>query len=373
MAYDVRIPEEIQAREMMLRLLADAIPAVIWSTDRRLRFTSSFGAGLAALNLRPDQVLGKTLFEYFRTEDPDFPPIAAHRRALRGESVSFEIQWAGRTYQSRVAPLPDGEDGVAGCTGIAHDITERKRAGEERERFVATLEAKNAELERFAYTVSHDFKTPLVTIRGFLGMLEQDAARGKFERMKEDVARIRNAAERMQQLLDGLLELSRIGRLTDPRQEVSLGELAHEAVDLAAGAIAARGAHVEISPHLPVLFGERLRILEVLQNLIDNAVKFIGDRPEPRVEIGVRRDSGETVCYVRDNGIGIDPRYHQKVFGLFDQLDPESEGTGVGLALVKRIVEVHGGRIWIESEGQGQGCTFCFTMPRNQGSTNHDK
>ncbi len=114
---------------------------------------------------------------------------------------------------------------------------------------------------------------------------------------------------------------------------------------------------------MPVVFGDRLRLLEVLQNLIDNAVKYSGDQAKPRVEIGSRPDGNETVYYVRDNGIGIDARYHEKVFGLFDQLNPKVEGSGVGLSLVKRIVEVHGGRIWVESEGAGHGTTFCFTIP----------
>jgi signal transduction histidine kinase len=103
--------------------------------------------------------------------------------------------------------------------------------------------------------------------------------------------------------------------------------------------------------------------LEVLQNLVDNAVKFAGDQPEPRLEIGAREEGEETIFFVRDNGIGIDPRYHQKVFGLFERLSADTEGTGIGLALVKRIIEVHGGRIWVESEA-GQGTAFCFTLPQ---------
>ena len=101
----------------------------------------------------------------------------------------------------------------------------------------------------------------------------------------------------------------------------------------------------------------------MLQNLVDNAVKFMGDQPEPRIEIGMRNQDDQVVCFVRDNGMGIHPRYHEKVFGLFDRLDAASEGTGIGLALVKRIVEVHGGKIWIESEGKGNGTEFCFTIP----------
>ncbi len=226
-------------------------------------------------------------------------------------------------------------------------------------------------MERFAYTVSHDLKSPLITIKGFLGLLERDAARGDTQRMKIDMARISDGVSRMQRLLDELLEISRIGRVVNPPQRVPLGELACEAVDMVGGRVAERRAHVRIAPTLPVVYGDRARLREVLENLVDNAVKFMGDQPHPCVEIGVRRDGEETILYVRDNGVGIEPHYQEKVFGLFDKLDRKTEGTGVGLCIAKRIVEVHGGRIWVESEGLGRGSTFCLSLPgsREAGST----
>jgi signal transduction histidine kinase len=195
-----------------------------------------------------------------------------------------------------------------------------------------------------------------------LGLLEQDALRGNAERMQTDIAYIHMAAATMQRLLDELLELSRIGRVVHPLTEIPLGALAHEAVTLVGGQIAARGVQVHIAPDLPVVMGDRSRLLEVLQNLVDNAVKFMGAQPTPRIEIGLRQQDKERVYYVQDNGVGIDPRYHEKVFGLFERLESEGDGTGIGLALVKRIIEVHGGRIWVESAGQGCGSTFCFTL-----------
>jgi signal transduction histidine kinase len=123
---------------------------------------------------------------------------------------------------------------------------------------------------------------------------------------------------------------------------------------------------VHIDENLPDVFGDRQRIHEVLQNLIDNAAKFMGDQPSPRIEIGQQGElSGKPVFFVRDNGIGISPQYKDRIFGLFDKLDVQTEGTGIGLALVKRIVEFHGGRVWVESE-LGKGSTFFFTLPTSE-------
>jgi len=251
-------------------------------------------------------------------------------------------------------------------------LVQRTRIEKEREDLIAKLEAQNAELERFTYTVSHDLKSPLITIKGFVGVLRQDLAEGDLEPVQDDLARISNAADKMDQLLRDLLELSRVGRLVNPPEDVPLEELAHEALELVGGQAEQNGVQVEISPNLPVVFGDRLRLLEVLQNLLDNAVKYMGKQSQPRVEIGSRRDGNQTICYVRDNGIGIEPRHHERVFGLFDQLDQKVEGSGIGLALVKRIVEVHGGRVWIESEGLGHGSTFCFTIAQKKQARRDD-
>ncbi len=242
------------------------------------------------------------------------------------------------------------------------EIEERRLIEAERERLIEEMAAKNAELERFAYTVSHDLKAPLVTIKGFLGMLKKDSLAGNTVRMEHDIARIGGAADKMHQLMHQLLELSRVGHQADAPEAVPLADLAGEAVALCAEDIRRRGAAVDVAPDMPVVVGDRVRLLQVYQNLVQNAVKYMADQPEPRVEIGAGMDGTLALCHVRDNGQGIEPRFQDKVFGLFERLDVREEGTGVGLALVKRIVERHGGRIWLESEGSGTGCTFYFTL-----------
>jgi len=244
-----------------------------------------------------------------------------------------------------------------------YELAARQRIEAEREKIIKELETKNAELERFTYTVSHDLKSPLITISGFVGLLEVDAKSGNREKFREDMQRINEAVEKMKRLLDELLELSRIGRIINPPSETSFSEIVEEALSLAQGRLRNGDVEIYVQGGLPIVRGDRPRLVEVLQNLIDNAAKFMGAQPAPRIEIGIHQQQNEQVFFVRDNGIGIESKHREKVFGLFDKLDPRTEGTGVGLALAKRIIEVHGGRIWVESEGRGSGSTFCFTLP----------
>jgi len=256
--------------------------------------------------------------------------------------------------------------GIAAVTVLAIVIGRLKRMSAELEGLVAArtdeLERKNTELERFTYTVSHDLKTPLITIAGFAGLLPKKAAKGDVAGLEADVERIQRATRRMNLLLEDLLALSRIGHVIDASGVVDLGDVADEAVALCSGVIEARCVELTIAEGLPSVVADRTRMIEVFQNLIENAVRFMGDQPAPRIDIGTEVREDETVCFVRDNGVGIDPENLARVFGMFERLDEGGAGTGIGLALVERIIEVHGGRIWAESEGQGKGATFLFTV-----------
>ena len=324
---------------------------------------------LDTIGYRREEVLEQPLSAFYTPHSQtQMHEEGGYLRALKGEFRTEERQLQARDRRVietllHAVPEINVAGRVWGTRAMFVDITERKLAQQERERLIEDLEAKNAELERFTYTVSHDLKSPLVTIKGFLGLLKRDIAKGDADRMTRDIQQIQDAAEKMQRLLGELLELSRIGRLVNPPETISISDLAREAVEMVSGRIVARGVEVNIEPAMPLVSVDRVRMFEVYQNLVDNAVKFMGDQREPCIEIGTRRDGNTVVFFVRDNGVGIAPKYHDKVFGLFDRLDPGSEGTGIGLALVKRIVEVHGGAIWVESEGLGNGSTFCFTLP----------
>ena len=248
--------------------------------------------------------------------------------------------------------------------GILRDITEQKAARSAREALIAELEAKNAELERFTYTVSHDLKSPLITIKGFAGQLERSVTAGKMDRFRSDVTRITGAADKLTTLLEDLLTLSRIGRIANPHEDVPLRALVDEVLELLSAPLEDAGAEVTVAETMPVVRGDRVRLLEIVQNLVENAVKFSSD--PPKIEIGATVSGSLAKVHVRDEGVGIEPEYVERVFGLFEQLDADKPGTGIGLALVRRIVEVHGGRVWAESEGTGRGTTMFFTLPRTE-------
>lgn len=238
-----------------------------------------------------------------------------------------------------------------------------KQEMREREKISSALENKNAELERFAYTVSHDLKTPLFTIKIFLGLLGKNLAKNDMGRMTGDIEKINSAADTMDNLLNDLLELSRAGQVMSDPVACSLSEISKQAVELVEAKVDELGVEIVIED-MPKVKGDEIRLVEVYLNLIENAIKFMGEQKLPRIEIGSVEKGGMICCFVRDNGIGIAAKYHDRIFGLFDRLSTKVDGTGVGLALVKRIIEAHGGEIWVESEGLDLGSTMMFTLPK---------
>jgi len=358
--------EALRRSEARTRALLDAMPDMIFEFERDgtiLQFISSTMNPL----LPPEQFLGKTIRDVLPAV-ADQTYFAIERALESGHVHAFEYQLLqeeeNKTFEARVSPL--SADTVL---AIVRDVSLQKWIQGERDQLITELERKNAELERFTYTVSHDLKSPLITIKGFLGFLKTDAQSGNLKRLESDIQRISNAADKMQLLLNDLLELSRIGRLVNKPQFIDLNEMIFEVLELLHGRLhsGTLSVRVSVSDQLPTVYGDRPRLFEVLQNLVDNAAKFMGDQPNPHIEIGQEgtTDNGTPILFVRDNGIGIDPKFKDRIFGLFDKLDPHTEGTGIGLALAKRIVEFHGGQIWVESE-TGKGSTFYFTLPQSK-------
>ena len=245
---------------------------------------------------------------------------------------------------------------------LAETVDQLKSEVEERERVSTKLETQNAELERFSYTVSHDLKSPLVTIQGFVGLLRQDIADLQMERVAGDLDKISNAADTMKLLLDNLLELGRVGQVIGELSECRLSDIAHQAVESLAGKIEECGIELEIDD-MPSAQVDTTRMREVYQNLIENAIKYMGEQQAPRIRVGAEVKDDMLHCFVSDNGIGIEDKFQEQIFGLFQRLSNDDSGTGIGLALVKRIIEVHGGKVWVESEGLGKGTSLWFSLP----------
>lgn len=288
--------------------------------------------------------------------------FARFRHTGQGKAVNRVTRLQGRCKEGEIILielslssifLDDGWHAV----GLVRDISETMRVEHE-------LNRKNSELEQFIYTVSHDLRSPLVTVKTFLGFLEHDMGAGSSELVQKDIGYIHSAADRMEAMLNELLEISRVGRTVAYEEEVPYRELIADSVAALAGQISLNNVDVQVSDADIVLCGDRGRLTRIWQNLLENAIKYMGNHAEPCVELGVEHCHGEALFFVRDNGIGVHPDYQEKIFGIFEQLDRKKGGVGMGLTMVRRIVELYGGNIRVESEGEGHGSRFVFTLPR---------
>ncbi len=252
------------------------------------------------------------------------------------------------------------------------EISERKRteaALKENEKkleaALSELADKNTELETFVYTVSHDLKTPIVTIEGFIGALREDFGDRIDETAEKYLNYMSDASRNMELLIDDLLYLSRIGRLPERKTEFPFDDLMEKVLKTLQHKIDENGVVINVEKGLPVVYGEMERLSQVMENLLSNALKYIGkENPSPRIDVGAMDRNGQKAFFVRDNGIGIEKRYHKKIFEIFQRLSAakkSAEGTGVGMTIVKRIIEHHGGEIWLDS-APGKGTTFFFTL-----------
>lgn len=256
--------------------------------------------------------------------------------------------------------LPEGNFILASVA----NISERKAIESKLHLAYQALQQKNDEMEQFVYTVSHDLKAPLVTSASFLGFLREDIEAKRFADVEDSLGRLDRAQKRMQELINDLLQLSRIGRLSLEIEQFALAELLHEICDNSADSIKAKKIVVQIAEDLPVLRADRSRIQQVCENLLSNAFKYAADVPEPRVSVFCEETPNYLNICVKDNGPGIDPQYHKKIFGLFQRLATDNEGTGVGLTIVSRIMQLHGGTAWVESQ-IGKGAEFWISFPKS--------
>ena len=260
--------------------------------------------------------------------------------------------------------LVDDQRRPVAIASTERDITERKQAEDKLKHYAEELETTNKELEAFSYSVSHDLMAPLRVLDGFSEAALSDYGERLDETGKDYLMRVRKASQTMSELIEALLKLSRISQAEMYMEEVNLSRMAQSTVDDLKAVKPGRQAEVVIAPGI-MANGDRALLRILLQNLLDNAWKFTAKCPVAKIEVGVNEKNGEKVYFIRDNGVGFDMKYADKLFQPFRRLHSKDEfpGTGIGLATVQRVINRHGGRIWAEAE-IGKGATFYFTLDR---------
>jgi signal transduction histidine kinase len=227
-----------------------------------------------------------------------------------------------------------------------------------------SLEEKNIDMEQFVYSVSHDLKSPLVSCKGLVGLINEDIEDGDFEEVKNSAQRLSGVTDQMSNTIDDLLTFSRLGRSPLTLSMVDMKELMEQLREQWQDQLVQQQIEMSIAPDLPAVCSELLSVRRVFDNLIGNAIKYAGDSPNATIEIGYKTEPGTVRYFVRDNGPGIEERYHQKIFGLFQRLDNSKTGTGIGLASVAKMVRRLGGRVWVESQ-PGKGATFWIELTKS--------
>jgi PAS domain S-box-containing protein len=355
--------EKLRESDQQYQTIGETIPYGVWLTDAIGYCTYVSKSFLELVDMTMEQVQEFGWLHLLPPEDVE--PTKEHWLHCVQTGECFEREHRFRTqdgsYRNILAigrPIKDDTGKIVKWVGLNLDITERKRAEEE-------IRKKNAELKAFVDMLSHDLKNPVVSIQGFCSLLMKNHIKGLNEKALFYIQRMQANAGLMTDLLGDLVELSRIGRIEDKKTKISIQKVIKSAWAGASTFLATQNVEFVSPENLPQLFYSEKRLYQIFYNLLSNALKFRDEERKTKVEIGHQEDKDNYVFFVRDNGIGIEQKYHNKIFESFSQLkENKSEGTGMGLAIVKKIVEANQGKVWVESR-KGTGSTFYFTIPKN--------
>ena len=353
--------------ERRFRDLTESTSDWVWEVDTNARYTYSSPKVRDLLGYDPAEVLGKTPFDLMpeaeaRRVESQFLEVVASRKPFNGlENTNVHRDGRIVVLETSGVPVFDANGEFKGYRGIDRNITVRNESERALAEQTRALERSHGELQQFAYVASHDLREPLRTISSFLGLLEDEYGSKLGEEASEFIGFVVDAAQRMHDLIGDLLKYSRVSTQGQPMEPTSLDEVLQETVRNLATAIEESAAEVTHDP-LPVVTADRSQVLLLFQNLLSNAIKFAGDDP-PRVHVTASRDGEDWNISVADNGIGIDGHQFGRILGVFQRLHTREEypGTGIGLAICKRIVERHGGSLKVESD-VGKGSTFSFVL-----------
>lgn len=358
--------EPTNHNELLFQGIADASGSLIYATDLDGRFIFANAAFERLVNAEPGAIVGKTRRDFLPQAMCDEHRANDQKVIESGETLTLEEaneQADGlHTYLSVKSPIRDVAGRVFAVAGTSTDITQRKRAEDDLRSRTEDLERSNAELQRFAYIASHDLREPLRMVTSYTQLLKKRYG-GQLDADADDFIHFAvEGAERMELLIQDLLDYSHVGSQGRPLVEANLEPVLDGVLKGLEVAIAESCAEVTHDP-MPVVTCDASQVGQVLQNLISNAIRFRGDAP-PRIHVGVKQSGDECEFSVSDNGIGVDAEYFDRIFVIFQRLHARDaySGSGMGLAICKRIVERHNGRMWVESK-PGEGATFFFTLP----------
>jgi PAS domain S-box-containing protein len=361
------LTQELSAKEAFLRTLLQTIPDMIWLKDMNGVYLFCNSKVEDFLGVKEVDIIGKRDHDVLDQEVAD-AFVEVDRKVMAADGPNVEERWITFASDGHLAlceaiqtPMRDADGHVLGVLGIAHDITERHLAEIKLRLALADLARSNEELEQFAYVASHDLQEPLRMVSSYTQLLAK-RYKGRLDTDADEfIGFAVDGANRMQVLITDLLALSRVGTRGKKLELSDCESALGQALINLRGTLEASGAVVTHDP-LPVLRMDKSQIVQLFQNLIGNAIKFHGEEL-PRVHVAAEQTGNEWRFSIRDNGIGFDPQYTERIFSIFQRLHTREEypGTGIGLAICKKVVERHGGRIWAETQ-PGKGSTFHFTI-----------